>query len=134
MSKVATLSFLAIFVFFSATFTAEPGPNTWPGWRGPLSAGSTPTGSYASGWADGKNILWTAPLPGKGCSTPVVWGESIFITVPIEGEDGIMAFDWKGKVQWQSRMGKGRGGKHRNGSGSNPSVVTDGKHHEARVW
>ena len=86
MSKLATLSFLAVFVFFSATFATEPGPNTWPGWRGPASAGSTPTGSYASGWADGKNILWTAPLPGKGCSTPVVWGDSIFITVPIEGE------------------------------------------------
>jgi outer membrane protein assembly factor BamB len=128
MSKLATLSFLAVLVFFSATFATEPGPNTWPGWRGPASAGSTPTGSYASGWADGKNILWTAPLPGKGCSTPVVWGESIFITVPIEGEDGIMAFDWKGKVQWQSRMGKARGGKHRNGSGANPSPVTDGKY------
>jgi outer membrane protein assembly factor BamB len=93
-----------------------------------VSAGSTPSGSYASGWADGKNILWTAPLPGKGCSTPVVWGDRIFITVPIEGEDGIMAFDWKGKVRWQSRMGKTRGGKHRNGSGANPSPVTDGKY------
>ena len=68
------------------------------------------------------------PLPGKGCSTPVVWAGSIFVTVPIEGEDGLMAFDWKGKVLWQSRMGKARGGKHRNGSGANPSPVTDGKY------
>ncbi|MEC7775180.1 MAG: PQQ-binding-like beta-propeller repeat protein [Planctomycetota bacterium] len=93
-----------------------------------MSSGSAVSGSYASGWSDGKNILWSAPLPGKGCSTPVVWGESIFVTVPIEGEDGLMAFDWKGKVRWQSRMGKARGGKHRNGSGANPSPVTDGKY------
>ena len=128
MSRSAALSFLAVSVVSFGCLAAEPGPNSWPGWRGPVSAGSTASGSYASGWADGKNILWTAPLPGKGCSTPVVWGESIFITVPIEGEDGIMAFDWKGKVRWQSRMGKTRGGKHRNGSGANPSPVTDGQY------
>jgi outer membrane protein assembly factor BamB len=128
MSRSAALSFLAVSVVSFGCLAAEPGPNSWPGWRGPVSAGSTASGSYASGWADGKNILWTAPLPGKGCSTPVVWGDSIFITVPIEGEDGIMAFDWKGKVRWQSRMGKARGGKHRNGSGANPSPVTDGKY------
>ncbi|MDE0737974.1 MAG: PQQ-binding-like beta-propeller repeat protein [Planctomycetota bacterium] len=128
MSSSAALSFLAVSVVSFGCLAAEPGPNSWPGWRGPVSAGSTPSGSYASGWADGKNILWTAPLPGKGCSTPVVWGDRIFITVPIKGEDGIMAFDWKGKVRWQSRMGKTRGGKHRNGSGANPSPVTDGKY------
>ena len=128
MSSSAALSFLAVSVVSFGCLAAEPGPNSWPGWRGPVSAGSTASGSYASGWADGKNILWTAPLPGKGCSTPVVWGDSIFVTVPIEGEDGIMAFDWKGKVRWQSRMGKTRGGKHRNGSGANPSPVTDGKY------
>ena len=128
MSRSAALSFLVVSVVSFGCLAAEPGPNSWPGWRGPVSAGSTASGSYASGWADGKNILWTAPLPGKGCSTPVVWGDSIFVTVPIEGEDGIMAFDWKGKVRWQSRMGKTRGGKHRNGSGANPSPVTDGKY------
>ena len=122
------MMFLATVFFSTECFTREPASGTWMSWRGPGSAGSVATGAYASGWEDGKNILWKAPLPGKGCSTPVVWGESIFITVPIEGEDGIMAFDWKGKVRWKSRMGKSRGGKHRNGSGANPSPVTDGKY------
>ena len=126
MSRLTALSFFAAAIISSGCFAAEP--KTWPGWRGPVSSGSAVSGSYASGWADGKNILWSAPLPGKGCSTPVVWGESIFVTVPIEGEDGLMAFDWKGKVLWQSRMGKARGGKHRNGSGANSSPVTDGKY------
>lgn len=128
MSRSAALTFLAVVSLSFGGFATEPGPNTWPGWRGPASAGSATSGAYASGWSDGKNILWKAPLPGKGCSTPVVWGESIFITVPIEGEDAVMAFDWKGKVRWRSRMGKARGGKHRNGSGANPSPVTDGKY------
>ena len=120
--------FFAAVCFSGVCFSTEPASGSWPSWRGPGSAGSVTTGAYASGWGDGKNILWKTPLPGKGCSTPVVWGESIFITVPIEGEDGIMAFDWKGKVRWQSRMGKSRGGKHRNGSGANPSPITDGKY------
>ena len=78
MSRLTALSFFAAAIISSGCFAAEP--NTWPGWRGPVSSGSAVSGSYASGWSDGKNILWSAPLPGKGCSTPVVWAESITAT------------------------------------------------------
>jgi outer membrane protein assembly factor BamB len=67
------------------------------------------------------------PLPGKGCSTPVVWAKQIFLTAPINGSDSVLAFDWAGKPLWQATLGQELAGKHRNGSGSNPSPATDGQ-------
>ncbi|MCB1066433.1 MAG: PQQ-binding-like beta-propeller repeat protein, partial [Verrucomicrobiae bacterium] len=74
-----------------------------------------------------ENLLWNVELPGIGSSTPAVWGDQIFVTCGVDGEDGILAYDWKGKLIWQKTLGAERAGKHKNGSGSNPSPITDGK-------
>jgi outer membrane protein assembly factor BamB len=76
------------------------------------------------GW---DKVLWKAPLPGKGCSTPAIWDQRIYLTAPVDGLDGVLAFDWAGKKLWQTTFGQENAGKHRNGSGSNPSPATDGK-------
>jgi outer membrane protein assembly factor BamB len=117
---------LALFV--STTSAGEFASAKWPRWRGPDASGSTTTGKYPTGWADGKNIAWKIKLPGRGCSTPIVWGEQIILTTPIDGKDALISLDWKGKTRWQTVIGPQRRGKHRNGSGSNPSPVTDGTH------
>ena len=65
-------------------------------------------------------------LPGKGCSTPIVWEDHIVLTAPVEGKDALLAFDWNGRKRWQVVLGQEKPGKHRNGSGSNSSAVTDG--------
>ncbi len=71
------------------------------------------------------------PLAGrptrKGCSTPIALGRSIFVTAPVEGNDAVLAFDANGKESWRAVFGKENQGKHRNGSGSNASPVSDGK-------
>lgn len=72
-------------------------------------------------------MLWKVPLPGKGCSTPIVWDNHIFVTAPIDGQDSVLAIDWNGKELWRTKLGTERAGKHRNGSGSNASPATDGK-------
>ncbi|MCP5112312.1 MAG: hypothetical protein GY953_15920, partial [bacterium] len=55
----------------------------WPHWRGPDANGiSTATGLPAE-WGPNKNILWKAPLPGVGTSTPIVWGDQVFITMQV---------------------------------------------------
>ena len=97
----------------------------WPHWRGLGDNGSTEKGTYPVKW-DATNVLWKAPLPGKGCSTPIVWNQHIFLTAPSNGMDGVLAFDWAGKPVWQTALGPEQAGKHRNGSGCNPSPVTDG--------
>ncbi len=99
----------------------------WPRWRGPHDAGSTTAGVYPTSWTDAKNVLWKAKLPGVGCSTPVVWKNSILLTSPVEGENAVLAYDLQGRLQWKTAIGRERPGKHRNGSGSNPSPITDGR-------
>jgi len=99
----------------------------WPKWRGPNDSGSTKEGRYPADLSDPKNLIWKLPLSGKGCSTPIVWGKQIFITGPQKGQDTVSAITWNGKLDWEKSIGKERTGKHRNGSGSNPSCVTDGQ-------
>ncbi len=56
----------------------------WPQWRGPLQTGVSPTADPPTTWdAGGTNIRWKTPLPGRGHSTPIVWGERIFVTAAI---------------------------------------------------
>jgi outer membrane protein assembly factor BamB len=98
----------------------------WPRWRGARDEGSIEGGNYPVKWEADK-VLWKAALPGKGCSTPVVWKHQIYLTAPVEGMDAVLAFDWNGKEAWRKTFGKQNSGKHRNGSGSNASPATDGK-------
>ena len=98
----------------------------WPAWRGVDASGAVESGDYPAELNQNKNLLWKSPLPEKGCSTPIVWENSIFLTSPADGEDAVLGFSMNGEQVWQTNIGPERKGKHLNGSGSNPSVVTDG--------
>jgi outer membrane protein assembly factor BamB len=124
-SNILFIGVLTILVSCSATHGAEL-ESEWPQWRGPENNGSVETGDYLAKWT-ADSILWKSSLPGVGCSTPIIWDKRIFVTAPVEGSDALLAFDWSGKQVWQTKFGKENPGKHRNGSGSNPSPATDGK-------
>ncbi|MHA3774977.1 outer membrane protein assembly factor BamB family protein [Verrucomicrobiota bacterium sgz303538] len=70
----------------SAETTLPPGAqeNTtlyqWPQWRGPLMTGVAPHSDPPVEWSETKNIRWKVALPGKGHSTPAVWGDRVFVT------------------------------------------------------
>ena len=55
-------------------------------------------------------------------------GDKIFVTSAIDSKDGVTCFSKSGDVLWTKKFDDERGGKHKNGSGSNPSPVTDGNH------
>ncbi|MCX6997237.1 MAG: PQQ-binding-like beta-propeller repeat protein [Kiritimatiellaeota bacterium] len=99
----------------------------WPRWRGPHDNGAAAPGVYPVTWSAATNVLWKTPLPGRGCSTPIVWNRRIFLTAPVAGQDALLAFDDAGQRLWQTTLGAESPGKHRNGSGCNPSAVTDGR-------
>lgn len=101
----------------------------WPAWRGLQGQGATTKADPPLKCDAATNLKWKAPLPGRGCSTPVVWEDRIFLTCEIDGKDGVMAFDSDGKELWRHRLDQAAGVRHRNaGSGSNPSAITDGSH------
>jgi outer membrane protein assembly factor BamB len=100
----------------------------WPQWRGPLANGVAADGGYPVDFASDQGVAWKATLPGVGCSTPAVWDDSIFVTCGIDGQDGVVCYGMDGSERWRRQLGSERSGKHRNGSGSNPSPVTDGEH------
>ncbi len=112
--------------FLPLGMTRGEDPTDWTSWRGPGSSGAIERGSIPVDFHQEK-YLWRAELPGKGCSTPIALGRSIFVTAPVEGNDAVLAFDANGKETWRAVFGKENQGKHRNGSGSNASPVSDGK-------
>jgi outer membrane protein assembly factor BamB len=65
----------------AATVSAE----NWPQWRGPGSQGISTEQQLPTEWAPGKNIAWKTALP-AGHSSPIVWGDRIFVTSAVEGE------------------------------------------------
>jgi len=117
------------FVLLGVLFVAEVAfaeVTNWPAWRGPDANGSIATGDIPTSFSP-EDVVWKVKLPGKGCSSPIIWEEKIIVTSPAGGLDSVLAFDHSGKELWRRSFGKETEGKHRNGSGSNPSPVTDGK-------
>jgi outer membrane protein assembly factor BamB len=68
-----------------AAAPAAPDAN-WPQWRGPDGLGLSAGTRYAEEWSADKNVAWKTPLPGRGLSSPVIWGDRLFLTTSIEGE------------------------------------------------
>jgi outer membrane protein assembly factor BamB len=65
----------------------------WPQWRGPSSNGISSEKGLPAEWSETSNVAWKTKLPGQGRSSPVVWGDRIFLTADIEGDkvEGIKA-------------------------------------------
>jgi outer membrane protein assembly factor BamB len=61
---------------------AAADPAAWPRWRGPNETGVA-KGTAPVEWSDTKNIVWKANIPGRGHSSPVLWGDLVFLTTAI---------------------------------------------------
>jgi outer membrane protein assembly factor BamB len=71
---------------FLSAMPLERADANWPQWRGPSGLGISAATDYPEEWSPTKNIAWKTPVPGRGLSAPVVWGERLFITTAIKGE------------------------------------------------
>lgn len=102
--------------------------DNWPQWRGPQGNAVAIDGDYPEEFSSERGVLWKAKLPGVGSSTPVTWDDRIFVTCTSpDGNDVAVCYDFDGNERWKKDFGAGKTGKHPNGSGSNPSPITDGK-------
>ena len=121
---------------------ALAGDGDWPHWRGPNDDGMA-RGEAPLRWSDDEHIAWKAPVPGRGHSSPVVWGDRVFLTtaVPngsasgrglVEHKFTVLAYDRKtGKLLWEkvARTATPHELHHpQYGSFASNSPITDGKH------
>jgi outer membrane protein assembly factor BamB len=57
----------------------------WPRWRGPSGQGMVTGTGYPDKWSGTENVIWKVPVPGSGNSSPIVWGDRIFLTTARDG-------------------------------------------------
>ena len=66
---------------------------SWPRWRGPSGQGLAADSGYPDTWSDTQNVLWRVRVPGRGHSSPIVWGDRIFLTAGYgDGRAAIVSF------------------------------------------
>src|SRR5271155_4958438 len=59
-----------------------PAESDWPRWRGPDNDGMA-RGDAPPHWSDTEHIKWKAEIPGRGHSSPVIWGDKVFVTTSV---------------------------------------------------
>jgi outer membrane protein assembly factor BamB len=122
------LSVLILFGFFTASFSfAEM---NWPRWRGQLENGHSPDVNVPTKW-DADGLVWKADLPGAGQSSPVVWGDKIFLTSALDkGKERVVlcVSRTSGKILWQQSAWKGEPEPvHAMNGWASATCVTDGE-------
>ena len=55
----------------------------WPQWRGPFANGVAPQANPPVHWSETNNVRWKIPLPGKGHSSPIVFGDSVYVLTAV---------------------------------------------------
>ncbi|HEX72222.1 MAG TPA: hypothetical protein ENN65_02795 [Candidatus Hydrogenedentes bacterium] len=79
--KPGWLMILVYAVTFSSAHTSMAGgEGHWPDWRGPTANGHSDATGLPLNWSETENIVWKTPIHDDGYSTPVVWGEQIWLT------------------------------------------------------
>ena len=76
----------------------------WPGWRGPRGDGTSSEANVPVRWSATENVGWKVPIPGKGYSSPIVWGDRVFLTTCLEDQKNrvLLALDrGSGKGLWE---------------------------------
>jgi outer membrane protein assembly factor BamB len=121
---------LLLTLLLAAAPTARAGE--WPGWRGPHGDGHSDEPNIPTRWSDTENIAWKVEIPGKGHSSPVIWGDKLFLTTALEQDQRrvLMCLDRRtGRTLWErtvvtSPLEK----KHDLNSYASATPVTDGTH------
>jgi outer membrane protein assembly factor BamB len=109
------------------------GQDAWPQWRGPSLDNISQCRGLPVEFGKDKNLLWRVEMPGPARSSPVVWGQRVFVTSVVESDEGLelICLDRAGQVQWRrSLQGRNRQVRMDQANSASASPCTDGQH----VW
>jgi hypothetical protein len=90
-----------------AAWTGFSQVENWPAWRGPRGDGTSLDRNVPTQWSATNNVIWKTAAPGEGHSSPIVWGDRIFLTTAIKDtqERCLLGFDRKtGKLLWRQTV------------------------------
>lgn len=131
---------LAVAVLFAGSFsvTALLGGDDWPEFRGPTGQGHAEGEGFPRDWNDSAALAWRRPVPGAGWSSPIVWGEKVYLTtaVPQAGSKQqslmVAALDAAGGMGiWEREVFRHATPRiHTKNSHASGTPITDGEH----VW
>ena len=127
--NVRRVGSLAVAVLFAAITTLA---DNWPQFRGPGSQGVSREANLPVKWDATTNVRWKTPLPGPGHSSPVIWGDRIFLTAFNQSKRQLLVLcldKASGKVLWERPVQADRIEEHHpTNAPASPTPVTDGKH------
>jgi outer membrane protein assembly factor BamB len=122
----STVLVLSLLCSATAVLSAEH----WPQWRGPLLNGLSHEKNLPVRWSPTENVTWKLAMPAWSGSSPIVWGDHIFLNVADGREIHLWAVDrQRGVALWKRLLGGGDARMMKQNM-SSPSPVTDGRH----VW
>ncbi len=127
-----------LFVLLSPLASAD----NWGHWRGPIGNGTALNASPPTEWSSTKNVKWKVEIPGIGSSSPVIWGDQVFVTTAVSKDGGnarslttlefqLLCFDRKtGNVVWQKTavVATPHQETHKTNGFASASPCTDGEH------
>lgn len=95
-----------VIIVFALSASPAIAKNDWPQFRGPLGDGVSDSKNLPLSWSEAQNVKWKTPIPGKAWSSPVLWGNRIWMTtatpdgrelyaVCVDRESGKIVYDLK---------------------------------------
>jgi outer membrane protein assembly factor BamB len=107
------------------------GGRYWSRWRGPSGQGLVEGTGYPDTWSATTNVLWKTAVPGSGSSSPIVWGDRIFLTTSRSGGRRVSILSFRrsnGELLWETDAPEGQAEYvHSKNSQASATVTTDGE-------
>ena len=107
------------------------GAGYWPRWRGPSGQGVVDGSGYPDRWSATDGLIWRTSVPGSGNSSPIVWGDRIFLTTGRTGGRRVFMLAYSrsdGSLLWETEVAPGRPEHvHRKNGPASATPVTDGE-------
>jgi outer membrane protein assembly factor BamB len=148
--RSSSIAILSLIILLQPAALAN---DRWPQFRGPQSSGVAEDATLPDTWSATENVVWKADIPGTGWSSPIVWGDNIFVTSVVSTLEGekpkkglyfggerkapedahrwmVYCLDWKtGRIRWEREVHRGvpTGPRHLKNSYASETPATDGE-------